>query len=55
MPFKGMFLHILNPEPAIWLIALVMLLLEFHYVKDALVFVFMKLYEFFIQRNAEKL
>jgi len=45
----------LNPETAAWLAVLVIVLLEFHYIKDFLVFVFMKLYEFFIQHNAEGL
>jgi hypothetical protein len=45
----------LNPDAAIWLIVLVIVLLEFHYVKDFLVFLFMKLYELFIQQNAERL
>lgn len=49
------YLDKLNPDVGIWLIALLIVLLEFHYVKDFLVFVFMKLYEFFIQRNAEGL
>ena len=38
-----------------WSAALVIVLLEFHFIKDFLVFVFMKLYDFFIQHNAEKL
>ena len=45
----------LNPDVAVWVIVLGIVLLEFHYVKDFLVFVFMKLYEFFIQHNAEGL
>jgi hypothetical protein len=45
----------LNPDVAVWLIVLGIVLLEFHYVKDFLVFLFMKLYEFFIQHNAEDL
>jgi hypothetical protein len=45
----------LNPDVAVWLIVLGIVLLEFHYIRDFLVFVFTKLYEFFIQRNAEGL
>ena len=45
----------LIPDAAVWVIVVGIVLLEFHYVKDFLVFVFMKLYEFFIQRNAEGL
>ena len=55
MLLTGTLLHFLNSGAAIWLAVLIIVLLEFHYVKDVLVFVFMKLYEFFIQRNAEKL
>jgi hypothetical protein len=40
---------------AIWVIVGLIVLSEFHHIKDLLVFVLMKLYEFFIQRNAEKL
>jgi len=40
-----------GPAEAGWLIVLIIVLLEFHHVKDFLVFIFMKLYEFFIQRN----
>jgi hypothetical protein len=46
----------LNPDTtAAWLIVLVIALLEFHHIKDLMVFLFMKLYQFFIQRNAMNL
>ncbi len=45
-----------NPDvTAAWLIVLIIVLLEFHHIKDFLVFLFMKLYQFFIQRNAMNL
>lgn len=40
---------------AVWMVVLVIVLLEFHHIKDFLVFLCMKLYEFFIQHNAEGL
>jgi hypothetical protein len=45
----------INADVTIWLIVLAIVILEFHYVRDFLLFIFMKLYEFFIQRNAEGL
>ena len=42
-------------ETIAWVFVLVVVLMEFHYIKDFLVFIVMKLYEFFIQRNAEGL
>jgi hypothetical protein len=41
-----------GPGAAAWLIVLIIVLMEFHHIKDFLVFIFMKLYGFFIQRNA---
>ena len=51
----GLYLDKSNYEVAVWLVALLIVVVEFHYIKDFLVFIFMKLYEFFIQRNAEGL
>ncbi|HET9824234.1 MAG TPA: hypothetical protein VFP87_02805 [Chitinophagaceae bacterium] len=51
----GLYLDKSNYETIVWLIAVLIVLLEFHYIKDFLVFIFMKLYEFFIQKNAEGL
>jgi hypothetical protein len=51
----GLYFDYTNYETIAWLVVLVIVLVEFHYVKDFLVFIFMKLYEFFIQRNAEGL
>jgi hypothetical protein len=51
----GLYFDKINYETIAWLFVLVIVLMEFHYVKDFLVFIFMKLYEFFIQRNAEGL
>jgi hypothetical protein len=42
-----------NPDVGIWLIVAAIVLLEFHYVKDFMVFIFMKIYEFFIQHNTQ--
>jgi hypothetical protein len=51
----GLYFDKTNYEVIVWVLALIIVLMEFHYVKDFLVFIFMKLYEFFIQRNAEGL
>jgi len=51
----GLYFDYTNYERIAWLVVVVIVLMEVHYIKDFLVFIFMKLYEFFIQRNAEGL
>jgi len=45
----------LNADVAIWLVAILIVLFGFRYIKDFLVFILGKLYEFFIQHNAGEL
>jgi hypothetical protein len=45
----------LNPEVTIWMIVLAIVILEFHHLRHLLVFLFMKLYEIFVQHNADGL
>jgi len=44
-----------NPEIAVWVAAAIIVLIELPRLKNLLVYLFMELYEFFIQRNAEGL
>jgi len=44
----------INSDVAIWLIVLTIVIMEFHHLRDLLVFLLMKLYDFFIQHNAGK-
>jgi hypothetical protein len=41
-----------NPNVIAWMGVTILFVLEFHLVKDVFVHIFMKLYEFLIQRNA---
>lgn len=43
-----------SPETGAWIAALIIVIMEFRYIRQLLVFAVMKLYEFFIQRDAEK-
>jgi len=44
----------IDPDVAIWLIVLAIVVVEFHYLRDLLVFLLLKLYDFFIRHNAGK-
>jgi hypothetical protein len=52
---EKIYMGVHDVHTAIWVLVLIIVLFEFHYIKDLLVYIFMKLYDFFIQHNAEGL